>query len=87
MILDLKIINYILVWLPWYQGTYLIMKLSVYYRVRQQMLDKVSRITRENLSGAITRAFSKQEHEIKRFNEANNEVADIAQMLEKFQFS
>ncbi|NLK99679.1 MAG: ABC transporter ATP-binding protein, partial [Clostridiales bacterium] len=59
---------------------YLIMKLSVpYYRVRQRMLDRVSRITRENLSGArVIRAFSKQEHEINRFSDANNQVADIA---------
>ena len=35
--------------------------------------------TRENLSGVrVIRAFFKQDHEIKRFNKANNDVADIA---------
>ena len=43
------------------------------------MLDKVSRITRENLSGArVIRAFSKQSQRIERFNEANDQVADVA---------
>lgn len=81
MILDLKLSLIFLIVAPMVSIViYLIMKLSVpYYRVRQRILDKVSRITRENLSGArVIRAFSKQEHEIKRFNEANNEVADIA---------
>lgn len=81
MILDLKLSLIFLIVAPLVSLViYLIMKLSVpYYRVRQRMLDKVSRITRENLSGArVIRAFSKQEHEIKRFNKANNDVADIA---------
>lgn len=81
MILDLKLSVIFLIVAPLVSAVlYLIMKLSVpYYRVRQKMLDKVSLITRENLSGArVIRAFSKQEHEIDRFSQANNEVADIA---------
>ena len=81
MILDLKLSIIFLIVAPLVSAViFLIMKLSVpYYRVRQKMLDKVSRITRENLSGArVVRAFSKQEHEINRFNKANNEVADVA---------
>ncbi len=81
MILDIKLSIIFLIVAPLVSLViYLIMKLSLpFYRVRQRMLDKVSRITRENLSGArVIRSFSKQEHEIKRFNEANNEVADIA---------
>ncbi len=81
MIMDLKLSVIFLIVAPLVSAVlYMIMKLSVpYYRIRQRMLDKVSRITRESLSGArVVRAFSKQEHEIKRFNEANNEVADIA---------
>ena len=81
MILDLKLSIVFLIVAPLVSLViYLIMKLSLpFYRVRQRMLDKVSRIIRENLSGArVIRSFSKQEHEIKRFNEANNEVADIA---------
>lgn len=81
MILDLKLSVIFLIVAPLVSLVlYLIMKFSVpLYRVRQRMIDKVSRITRENLSGArVVRAFSKQGHEIKRFNEANNDVADIA---------
>lgn len=59
---------------------YFVMSRSVpFYKVRQTKLDEVSLITRENLSGArVIRAFSKQEHERKRFNESSDEVADIA---------
>lgn len=81
MILDLKLSIIFLIVAPLVSAViFLIMKLSVpYYRVRQKMLDKVSRVTRENLSGArVVRAFSKQDHEINRFNEANDEVADVA---------
>ena len=81
MLLDLRMSMIFLIVTPLMSLViYLIMKLSVpYYRIRQRMLDKVSCITRENLSGArVVRAFSKQEHEIRRFNEANNYVADIA---------
>ncbi|NLO10416.1 MAG: ABC transporter ATP-binding protein [Clostridiales bacterium] len=81
MILDLRLSLIFLIVAPLVSLViYIIMKLSVpYYRVRQRMLDRVSRITRENLSGArVIRAFSKQDHEIRRFNEANNDVADIA---------
>ena len=81
MILDLKLSIIFLIVAPLVSLVLLIiMKLSVpYYRIRQRMLDKVSLVTRENLSGArVVRAFSKQDHENKRFNEANNQVADIA---------
>ncbi len=81
MILDLKLSIIFLIVAPLVSLVlFIIMKLSVpYYRIRQRMLDKVSLVTRENLSGArVVRAFSKQDHENKRFNEANNQVADIA---------
>ena len=42
-----------------------------FYKVNQKKLDKVTRITRENLTGArVIRAFSKQDDEKKRFFEA-----------------
>lgn len=81
MILDLNLSIIFLIVAPLVSAVlFLVMKLSVpYYRVRQKMLDKVSLITRENLSGArVIRAFSKQEDEIKRFAGANNEVAEVA---------
>ena len=50
-----------------------------FYRVRQKTLDKVSRITREGLTGVrVIRAFSNQKKEEERFNAANEEVSDIA---------
>jgi len=59
---------------------YYIMKKSVpFYRGRQKLLDKISLITRENLSGArVIRAFSRQEKEEARFEDANEEAAQIA---------
>lgn len=81
MVLDLNLSIIFLIVAPLVSAVlFLVMKLSVpYYRVRQKMLDKVSLITRENLSGArVIRAFSKQEDEIKRFAGANNEVAEVA---------
>lgn len=59
---------------------YFVMSRSIpFYKVRQTKLDKVSLITRENLSGArVIRAFSKQENERERFNESSDEVADVA---------
>ncbi len=81
MILDLKLSVIFLIVAPLVSAVlYLIMKKSVpYYKARQKKLDKVSLITRENLSGArVIRAFSKQEHETERFKRANDEVADIA---------
>lgn len=81
MILDLKLSIIFLIVAPLVSVViFLIMRLSVpYYKIRQKMLDRVSRITRENLSGSrVVRAFSKQEYEIERFNKANNDVADVA---------
>ena len=59
---------------------YIIMKKSVpYYNIRQKTLDKISLITKENLTGArVIRAFSTQKKEKKRFEKTNDEVADIA---------
>lgn len=58
---------------------YIIMNKSIpYYKSRQKALDRVSLITRENLTGArVIRAFSKQDKEEKRFEEANGAVAEI----------
>lgn len=59
---------------------YFIMSRSVpFYRVIQKKLDKISLITRESLSGArVIRAFSRQEKEQERFDEANNDYAEIS---------
>lgn len=59
---------------------YIIMQKSVpFYRSRQKVLDKISLITRENLTGArVIRAFSREEKEEGRFEEANEEAVRIA---------
>jgi ATP-binding cassette subfamily B protein len=59
---------------------YFIMSKSVpFYRTRQKVLDQISLLTRENLSGArVIRAFSRQEKEEERFQKANEEAAQIA---------
>lgn len=59
---------------------FLIMKYSVpFYKVIQKKLDRVTLITKENLSGArVIRAFSKQENEEKRFFDAAEELADTS---------
>lgn len=59
---------------------YLIMSRSVpFYRAIQKLLDRVSLLTRENLSGArVIRAFSKQEKEKKRFGETVDEQKEAA---------
>jgi ATP-binding cassette, subfamily B, multidrug efflux pump len=59
---------------------YVIMKKSIpFYKVRQKVLDRISLVTRENLSGArVIRAFSRQEKEEQRFDDVNEEAAQIA---------
>lgn len=59
---------------------YLIMSRSVkYYKVIQKKLDRISLVTREGLSGVrVIRAFSRQDTEQERFDEANDEYLDIS---------
>lgn len=59
---------------------YLIMSRSVpFYRAIQKLLDRISLVTRENLAGVrVIRAFSKQEKEQKRFNEASDELKEAS---------
>ncbi len=81
MLLDLQLSLIFLIVAPLVSLVlYIVMKKSVpYYKLRQKTLDRVSLITRENLSGArVIRAFSKQEREEQRFEEANHDVAELA---------
>ncbi|MGI5905495.1 MAG: ABC transporter ATP-binding protein [Candidatus Pararuminococcus gallinarum] len=57
---------------------YFVMSRSIpFYRVIQKKLDRISLITRENLEGArVIRAFSKQEAEQKRFEQATEDAMD-----------
>lgn len=59
---------------------YLVMSRSIpFYQKIQKQLDKVSLITRENLSGVrVIRAFSGQKNETERFNESANDIAKTA---------
>lgn len=59
---------------------YLIMSRSIkYYRVIQKKLDRISLVTREGLSGVrVIRAFSRQDAEQKRFDDANDDYLRIS---------
>lgn len=81
MMLDLKLSVIFLIVAPLVSLVlYLVMNRSIpFYKIRQAKLDKVSLITRENLDGIrVIRAFSKQNPEIKRFSDANDDVTEIA---------
>lgn len=81
MTIDLQLSLIFLAAAPLIAGTiYLIMSRSIpFYRVTQKLLDRVSLITRENLSGArVIRAFSRQETEQARFHEAAGEIERTA---------
>lgn len=59
---------------------YLVMSRSVpFFKIIQRKLDRLSLITRENLSGVrVIRAFSRQKQEKKRFHEANTDQMETA---------
>lgn len=59
---------------------YFIMSRSVpYYRIIQRKLDRISLITRENLSGVrVIRAFSRQEQEKNRFSAASDDQMETS---------
>lgn len=59
---------------------YLVMSRSVpYYRIIQRKLDRISLITRENLSGVrVIRAFSRQEQEKERFAQASDDQKETS---------
>ena len=68
-------------------GVYLIARTSNPISTRQQKgLDKLNRITRENLTGVrVIRAFCKDEYETERFDQANEDYAANAKKLFKLQ--
>ena len=59
---------------------FLVMNRSIpFYRGIQKKLDRISLISRENLSGArVIRAFSKQESEKERFQQASDDLSKTA---------
>ncbi|MEG0767004.1 MAG: ABC transporter ATP-binding protein [Clostridia bacterium] len=64
---------------------YLVMSRSVpYYRQVQQKLDCVSRVTRENLSGArVVRTFARQKEEQRRFDAATWDVTQTTLLISR----
>lgn len=62
---------------------YYVGKKSGPYSTRQQkLLDKMNRITRENITGIrVIRSFRKDEHENERFEEVNKDYADVSKKL------
>lgn len=80
MLLDLKLSIVFLIVAPLVSLVlYIVMSKSVpFYRVRQKKLDKISLITRENLSGVrVIRAFSKQDNEAERFEQASDDLTNV----------
>lgn len=80
MLLDLKLSIIFLIVAPLVAAVlYIVMSWSIpFYKIRQKMLDKISLITRENLSGIrVIRAFSKQKVEEKRFVEASDDFTNV----------
>ncbi|PXV96129.1 ATP-binding cassette subfamily B protein [Lachnotalea glycerini] len=80
MVLDLKLSSIFIIVAPIVSVIlYYVMSRSIpFYKIRQSKVDKISLVTRENLEGSrVIRAFSKQKHEINRFEAANQEVTDI----------
>ncbi len=76
MYIDLKLSVIILAALPLLSAAvYMIIKVTVpIYRLVQKRLDRISLIVRENLSGVrVIRSFSKEDHEKKRFADANGQ--------------
>ena len=81
MLIDLRLSLIFLAAAPLIAGViYLIMSRSIpFYRITQKLLDRVSLITRENLSGArVIRAFSRQGAEQERFREAASDIERTA---------
>lgn len=81
MFLDLKLSNIMLLSLPFFAfALFLIMHKTIpMYKLVQAKLDSVALVLRENLSGVrIIRAFSRTEHERKRFKKANDDLAGMA---------
>lgn len=81
MMIDLKLSLVFLIATPLIALVlYLVMNRSVpYFRVMQKKLDKISLVSREGLSGVrVIRAFSKQESEEKRFEQASDDQTNTA---------
>jgi len=52
------------------------------FKVMQKLIDKVNLVTREGLTGMmVIRAFTTQEHEVKRFDDANSALKKVALFL------
>jgi ATP-binding cassette subfamily B protein len=81
MILDFKLSVIFLISTPIIVAIlYFVMTKSIpFFRSIQKKLDKISLITRENLGGArVVRAFSKQNYEETRFEDASNDLSNTA---------
>jgi len=54
------------------------------FKIIQKLIDRLNLVTRENLSGMmVIRAFNKQKFEEKRFNQANQELADVGLFINR----
>lgn len=81
MLLDVRLSLVFVVVIPLVAlALYLVMSRSIpFYKVIQKKLDRISLITRENLSGVrVIRAFSKQDAERRRFEQASDDLKSTA---------
>lgn len=80
MLIDLKLAIIFIIAIPLIAVTlyFILAKTIPFFRIIQRKLDRVSLVTRENLVGIrVIRAFSKQEHERKRFEHEADKVAEL----------
>ncbi len=62
----------------------LLKKATPLYSIVQKRLDKVNSVVQENVTGArVVKAYVKEEHEIGRFNSANNDLRDVNLTVQK----
>jgi ATP-binding cassette, subfamily B, multidrug efflux pump len=83
---DIKLSLILIVILPLLGITvyYISRKVIPLFKLMQKKMDNVNRIIREYLTGIrVIRAFSRESHEKKRFDQANHELTDNAILLNK----
>ncbi len=60
-------------------------KLTYLFRMNQRKIDQINRIVREQISGIrVIRAFTREEHEQKRFDEANRDLMNLSLKIGTF---
>ena len=54
------------------------------FKLLQKLIDRMNQVTRENLTGVpVIRAFSRQEHEVARFNQASDDLFGVYRFINR----